>query len=231
MNEVEKSGWQQIGTPYKAAWGASTGGSISIEHRGLVQSLADAVAAGWISGAISQWDSVDKRWIESTIADGLTLDPWTGYWIYTFVDNLTLHFSETPVPEAKSQALRALRLGRKPEGDLPGQAAGSPTGSFVEAQSLDIRVVNAPNPVRGVHTTTFMVRGICQCEVQGLQIEIYDLSGKLVWQERTSASTLSWHTEDSHGRHLANGIYIYRALVKIGGEWIPTPIEKLAILR
>ena len=76
-----------------------------------------------------------------------------------------------------------------------------------------------------------MVLGICPCEVQGLRVEIYDLSGKLVWQDRTSASTLPWHTEDSLGHHLANGMYIYRALVKIDGEWIPTPIEKLAILR
>jgi len=159
-----------------------------------------------------------------------TLDPWTGYWIYTFVDNLTLHFSETPAQEMKSQVLRALRLGTEPKNDLPGQGV-LPTESLVEPQSLGIRVVSAPNPVRDVHTTTFKVLGICQCEVQGLQVEIYDLSGKLVWQDRTSASTLSWHTEDSLGRDLANGMYIYRALVKVGSEWIPTPIEKLAILR
>jgi len=71
---LEKAGWQQIGAPYKTAWGATAGGSMSIEHRGLVKSLVEAVAAGWISGTISQWDSGDKRWIKSTIADGLTLE-------------------------------------------------------------------------------------------------------------------------------------------------------------
>jgi hypothetical protein len=222
---LEKAGWQQIGVPYMVAWWLGAGGSISVEHSGAVKSLSEAVAAGWISGTISEWDNESKRWIKSTIGDSVTLDPWTGYWIYTFVDNLTLHFSETP---AMGSEYLTTTAGKEPKVGPP-VPTSSPPESLTEP--LSIRVINVPNPIQDTHTTTFKILGICPCDVQELRIEIYNLSGKIVWEGETLEPTLSWHTENQLGQVLANGVYLYRAKVRVGNTWILTQIEKLVILR
>jgi hypothetical protein len=96
------------------------------------------------------------------------------------------------------------------------------------ATGEDVSVVNIPNPVRGVNTTTFVVRGL---GVEAIRIEVYDLNETLVYEEETDGSELVWHTEDSVGSYLANGIYFYRAWARIGGVWYPTGFEKVVILR
>jgi hypothetical protein len=40
-----------------------------------------------------------------------------------------------------------------------------------------------------------------------------------------------WHTDNYYGEYLANGIYLYRASVLIGGAWVETTVQKLVILR
>jgi hypothetical protein len=92
----------------------------------------------------------------------------------------------------------------------------------------DLEVMNIPNPVRDVHTTTFMVRSVA---VEAMKIQIFDLSGALVFEEETPGNELEYHTVNDYGEYLANGIYLYRAFVLIGGEWIQTDLQKLVILR
>lgn len=89
-------------------------------------------------------------------------------------------------------------------------------------------VMNIPNPVEDVHTTTFTVRSD---DVDAIRIEIYDLSGSKVFEEEVAGNELVWHTQNDFGEYLANGIYIYRAYVLMNGEWIPTSYQKLVILR
>ncbi|MEN3009597.1 MAG: T9SS type A sorting domain-containing protein, partial [Candidatus Bipolaricaulaceae bacterium] len=91
-----------------------------------------------------------------------------------------------------------------------------------------ITVVNTPNPVRDVHTTTFTVLGV---EAETLRVEVYDLTGRLVWKAEAEGNELVWHTEDPTGLPLANGVYIYIAYVKVDGEWIKMEPQKLVILR
>jgi len=91
-----------------------------------------------------------------------------------------------------------------------------------------IHVVNYPNPIRDVNTTTFDVQGV---DAEAMKIEIYDLNGSLVFEEETPGTELVWHTVDLQGEYLANGVYLYRALVCIDGEWTATPLERLVILR
>ncbi|MCX6094880.1 MAG: T9SS type A sorting domain-containing protein [Candidatus Bipolaricaulota bacterium] len=111
-------------------------------------------------------------------------------------------------------------------------AATLPTKSEEKSASRDVAgsldVMNVPNPVKDVHTTTFMVRNT---EVEAMRIVIYDLSGTLVYEEEIAGNELVWHTENSYGEFLANGIYLYRAYVLINGEWIQTKVQKLVILR
>jgi len=223
--ELETAGWQMIGVPYEVAWGNVTnGGSISITRGPETKSLAQAVAAGWIYNTIWDWDSASAAWIKPTVLTGATLDPWTGYWIYTYVDGLTLGFSETagpvggsPLPAA--MAMETVLLGNPPMPQRP------------SLELAAVRVVNEPNPVTDGHATTFRVLGICPCSVRGLWIEVYDLAGRLVWQGESEVAVLTWHAQDALGQSLANGVYLYRVQVKIGGEWVAMPLQKLAILQ
>ena len=89
-------------------------------------------------------------------------------------------------------------------------------------------VFNVPNPVRDVHTTTFVVRGV---EAERIRVEIYDLTGKLVWRGEALGNELTWHTDDLTGLPLANGVYLYKVYVKVGEAWIVSDVRKLVILR
>ncbi|MCS7217257.1 MAG: hypothetical protein NZ924_06310 [Candidatus Bipolaricaulota bacterium] len=91
-----------------------------------------------------------------------------------------------------------------------------------------IHVVNMPNPVRDVHTTRFIVLGV---EAETVRVEVYDLSGRLVWKGEAEGQELPWHTEDLTGLPLANGVYLYLAYVKVGDQWIKLEPQKLVILR
>jgi len=91
-----------------------------------------------------------------------------------------------------------------------------------------ISVFNVPNPVRDVHTTTFVIRGV---EAEKIRVEVYDLAGRLVWRGEGLGNELSWGTQDLTGLPLANGVYLWRVWVKVGEEWVASAIQKLVILR
>jgi len=92
----------------------------------------------------------------------------------------------------------------------------------------EFTVLNIPNPVRDVHTTTFTVRGE---GIEAIKIQIFDIGQQLIYEEEIDGDQLVWHTVNDYGEYLANGIYFYRALVRKGGVWMMTPFEKLVILR
>jgi len=94
-----------------------------------------------------------------------------------------------------------------------------------------LQVVAYPNPIRDVHTATFQVMGTMAAEVEEIRVHIYDLSGHLVWEDGALGSELDWHTDSLSGDYLANGIYLYRVQIRIGGSWINQDIGKIAVLR
>ena len=94
-----------------------------------------------------------------------------------------------------------------------------------------LRVVAYPNPIRDVHTATFQARGTLAAEVEEIRVQIYDLSGHLVWEDAALGSELDWHTDSLSGDYLANGIYLYRVQVRVDGNWINQDIGKIAVLR
>jgi len=97
-----------------------------------------------------------------------------------------------------------------------------------EAGPREPSFLAVPNPVRDVHTTTFYVRGV---EADLIRVEVYDLSGRLVWQGEAPGNELVWHTEGLGGLPLANGVYLYRVYVKAGGDRITSDVLKIVILR
>jgi len=95
----------------------------------------------------------------------------------------------------------------------------------------ELRVVAYPNPIRDVHTATFKVMGPLAAEVEEIRVQIYDLSGHLVWEDAALGSELDWHTNSLSGDYLANGFYLYRVQVRIGANWIIQDTGKIAVLR
>jgi len=89
-------------------------------------------------------------------------------------------------------------------------------------------VKNVPNPIRDVQSTTFVAEGV---DAELIRVEVYDLTGKLVWKGEGSGNELTWHTEDLSGLPLANGVYLYTVFVKVGEIWVNSDVQKLVILR
>ena len=218
-----KAGWQMIGVPYPVAWGDVVGvGSIRVRNGAEVMTLAEAVAAGWLYHTVWEYDTAAGEWITTTLAEGTTLVPEKGYYIYTYVDNLTLLLSEMPTPGPIPTPTLAL-MG---EEDL-----GTPPAPVVPASEATLEIANFPNPITDVHTTTFKVLGPMASQVEEMRVRIFDLAGRLVWEGEAYGPELVWHTENLAGQYLANGVYLYQVQVKVGGTWITTSLKKLAIYR
>lgn len=174
------------------------------------KSSKDASQKMWITEELPAFlvpSGATKMWIRFVFD---SVDKWFNKFTGWLVDNIKIE----KAPAAGAQPLSTLALK---------VAATAPR----DLNSL-IAVQNVPNPVRDVHTTVFMVRGI---EAERIRVEVYDLSGRLVWQAEAPGNELVWHTEDLSGLPLANGVYLYRAYVKVGNTWVVTGVQKVVILR
>ncbi|MFC2077260.1 BACON domain-containing protein [Candidatus Bipolaricaulota bacterium] len=90
-------------------------------------------------------------------------------------------------------------------------------------------VVVAPNYVDG--STVVRFRADSSMGADELHVEVYDLGGRLVWQDVTHMSELTWHGEDRDGTRLASGVYLYRAVLRVGSEWLQPCVGKVFIIR
>jgi len=87
--------------------------------------------------------------------------------------------------------------------------------------------LNAPNPVSG-RETTFMAHGV---NAQRIAVQVYNISGQLVWQGEAPGAVLTWNTQDRAGRPLANGVYLYQVNALVDGQWVVAGIQRLLIVR
>jgi len=214
-------GWLQLGNPFDFSVSVS---GFEVRCGNTTLTLEEAASQGWVSPYLFVYDP-DSGGYQLVQPNGC-IPPWAGFWFRSYRDGCTLIINPVkcpPVPPA-NQALSAEDL-RFRGIEVP------PPPPTLPRLAEQIRVVPVPNPVRDVHTTTFRVLGICPCSVQALKVEIYDLAGKLVWQGEVEGPMLAWHTENLEGLPLANGVYLYKAYVKINGEWIPAGVQKVAIFR
>ncbi len=97
------------------------------------------------------------------------------------------------------------------------------------------RVLNYPNPF--VDYTEFWFNHNHPYENLDVMIQVYTISGKLVWQHRQNVITTSflsrdiiWDGRDNFGNKLAKGVYIYKLSVRTSSGKIAKKIEKLVIL-
>jgi len=139
-----------------------------------------------------------------------SVDKWYNNYIGWLVDNIKIQ--SAPTTGANPLSVMSIEPSRSEGRDTP----------------AELQVINVPNPITDVHTTTFMVRSP---DVEAMRIQIFDLAGSLVYEEEVLSNELVWHTDNDYGEYLANGIYLYRASVLINGEWVETTVQKLVILR
>jgi len=104
-------------------------------------------------------------------------------------------------------------------------------GAQVQQRDEEVSVTSYPNPVRWANSVVFQVAGICPCSVHILRVEVYDLSGRLVWRGEAARGVLFWDTRDANGVMAANGVYLYKAYIRVSGTWITTTSKPLVILR
>ena len=252
---LSRDGWHAIGVPYAVVWGSGTpgepgppppppdgystaaagpraaptalgGGSITVTYGGSTKSLTEAIAAGWLQDAIYWYDTSLGNYRQATAASPITLDPWVGYWIYALQSGLALTFSTTGggelPPPPPTSLLQALEPPTRPS--LP------PPPPVID-QAGTLQFGHHPNPVTEVNTATFTISGSMSALVKAIKVQIFDLSGRLVYEQEESGASLDWHTENDYGEHLANGVYLYKIYALIDGEWIESETKKLVILR
>ncbi len=90
------------------------------------------------------------------------------------------------------------------------------------------------NPART--TTTFIVNHDRTGSAMDVEIEIFDMSGRLLWQHaETGVSTgdtytVDWDLTVDGGRRLQTGVYLYRVLVSTDGSTQASKAKKLIIV-
>jgi len=137
-------------------------------------------------------------------------------------DGALVRFEGTGDPSGSAVAIDVLRDVRAR--DIP----------YEVASSMGARILsfgNTPNPVEDVHTTRFSVKGTLP--VDEIRVEIFDFSGRPVYDSGWGPNDLAWHLENDAGDVLANGVYYYRIQVKFVGQAEPevSGLQKLAIYR
>jgi len=218
-------GWTQIGNPFPFEVSL---GDLVVKYQGNALSLEQAQVNGWISMYLFGYDTASGGYAMIYPPDGV-LQPWTGYWIRAYV-NCEICIPPIPAPPVPPSALvQPKDLGLK---DIPTPPPPPEMQGEMDKDALSGLVVrNLPNPVRSQHTTTFKVEGKTANLVQAMRVEIYNQSGQKVFTQDINAKELEWHTDNEAGELLANGVYLYQVWVKIGGEWYPTGVHKLAVVR
>jgi len=224
---MPNAGWYMIGVPYNTAWGDVTGASIKFTRNGVNKWLPDAVAAGWIYGTILRWNTTAGEWDRITVEEGTVLVPCLGYWIRTRVTNLVMTFTEAPWDPGNPPAPGTKSLKFEDPGNPP--MPMPPTPKTFDPSKLEF--TNYPNPITDVHTTTFAVKGTMAVFVEAIKVQIFNLSGRLVYEREEAGKSFDWHTDNDYGELLANGVYLYKLYAKVDGQWVVSDVRKLAILR
>ena len=214
---LASKGWHQIGTGIEGAYWANT----KVTYNGITKSVGDAASAGWLVPSAFAYDTQAGSYAIATI-----LHVCQGYWVYTYKDNITITipFNQPAPPSSSSLSMTELPAGLTPPPppSLPGSGGNAD----------DLTFTNEPNPVTDVHTTTFMVKGLMASLMEAIKVQIFDLSGRLVYASaEVPGTSLNWHTEDNDGKYLANGVYLYRIYALINGQWIVSKVQALVILR
>ena len=180
-----------------------------------------AVVEGWIGDALWWYDPSAEEYYNV-----IGLNSWLGYWILAKAHGLKVVLAY----DAHYASWAGMKLA--PMSLLPGAPVPPPPPSPKTAGLGEVlEVANLPNPITDVNTTMFAVKGAMAAFVDAVKVEIFDLSGRKVYEEEMPGASLVWHTKSDYGEYLANGVYLWKLLALVDGEWIVSEVKKLAILR
>jgi hypothetical protein len=218
---LSTAGWHQIGVP----WGYPKG-KIRVVAGNEMKSWADAAAAGWVDDSIYGYSTLDDAYYIPSM-----LDPWTGYWIKTKKDGLSLVFLSAQGVSVKNFTFEPLA------GPFVDPPLDLPTFPSVASGLPHLNVWCSPNPVLGDNKVWFEAMLKFSDEkkewvaVRNLHVEVYDLTGQLIWSgESGSKSYVEWDIRTPQGGLLSNGVYLYRLWTEVDGT-VVSKLGKLAILR
>lgn len=252
--------WNMIGQPYDFAvklldfqvWKTSTEGWISISlaaQKGYLYEWAylyykSGIDTGWYAinlidnrVYLSVWDRVNQKygpWLRQSFnADQVTLNPWSGVWLWSYIDAMLFMpaNSTSPFPLSVSHPLV---LGVKEANSVLNRELSYhlPRLPFFPAEKTKPTVFDVqafPNPATDEDSVTFTVKGE---GVQAINVEIFDLSGRRVFESGFVGNGFRWNLQNNKGRLLANGVYTYIITIRnFNGEVFTSKVKKIVILR
>lgn len=90
-------------------------------------------------------------------------------------------------------------------------------------------IYNYPNPVKSY--TKFVVEHDRPETVLNATVDIFDLSGRLVWTfKQSTLDEISWDMNDMYGQRLKTGVYLYRISILSNSDKVFSKINKLMIV-
>jgi hypothetical protein len=123
-------------------------------------------------------------------------------------------------------------LGKNASGNVV-DSAGVERYFLVSNEAKILYVYNYPNPFKDATSFTFKLTQI----PDEIKIKIFTIAGRLVKEIKLSASQLNfdfnkiyWDGKDEDGDRLANGVYLYKVIMKAGDK-TEAVTQKLAIVR
>ena len=192
----------------------------------------DARTAGWLDATAPVWRYDNAVGAYVGVGQYDILDPWTGYWLKTLVNNVQMKIdvdywlTNPPIVPTGSTSLNLMDVTTAEQPPLP---PVMPKNLAAAMDASGLIVYNEPNPIRDVHTTTFKVKSALP--IEAIRVEIFNQAGQLVFKDQQLGDELAWHTDNDYGEYLANGVYLYRVSAKVSGQWVVTSVRKLAIYR
>ena len=90
-------------------------------------------------------------------------------------------------------------------------------------------VYNYPNPVKSY--TKFVIEHDRPESVLNATVDIYDLSGRLVWSfKQSTLDEITWNVNDAYGQKLQTGVYLYRISIQSNSSQVYSKINKLMLI-
>ena len=220
-------GWNQLGNPFRIPVCLS---EIQVVRDEEMIPFAEAASRGWVSGYLFPFDAGSGGYQMVNPPNGV-LEPWKGYWFLAYSD-CDLWIPPAPCPPPPPQSLQRVDLQALMAQGIPTPPPPPMLSTMHESILAEsVTVGNTPNPVRSHNTTTFFVSGPMSELVDAILLRIYDLSGVLVYEQEAGSTEIDWHTDNSTGDLLANGVYLYQIWIKSDGVWSPMEIRKVVVLR
>lgn len=143
--------------------------------------------------------------------------------------------SGEPVPGTGGKTISDAEMLRLIQLWISGESvrSASATATVAQPPALEPLMVEgftlSPNPIVNGRGALLEVRG---SGIAGIELEVFNLAGRRVFQQQTIGSCLAFQGLDNAGRTLANGVYLYIVTARgYDGRAQRSEVRKLVVLR